>query len=386
MKKTMALLITFTLIFTAVELYAKDDSGHNLVLFGDSGASLGRGGTGITLSGSDLFYLNPASIASSERIEFGLQYGTLDMRFKNPALSFAMPTSYGVVGASFRMIDIPSNATDIERGYMLNIGGAKEFTRKILIGASLNGFMGSDPEDSLNYFGLTIGSIYRVDYYKNFKKGFMIKEPAMGISVNAGIPIGENKDLADFNQIALGASTIFYSSKNINLKLLAEVNAINSFDDFPVKLGLESLIFENYIARAGTTVPAAYDYGTFTVGLGYKFKTEDFDADINYALVHYDGTTFNHYLGLNIKYGELDRTPPEVSLESTEEYISPNFDGKQDFLFFKPMVKDESRIAGWKLQLKDSKNLVMREFKKSERDMEEDLTLKGFFQKIWQKK
>ncbi len=378
--------IFMMVLFTSLTAFAKDDSGHNILLFGDSAASLGRGGTGAAFYGADIFYLNPASIASGERMEFGIQYGTLLLDYKNPSLSFAMPTSYGVVGAAFRMASMNPDALDIENGYMLNLGGAKEITRRLMLGASLNFFKGSDPVDSLFYGGLSIGSIYRLDFGRKFGRGFMIGEPLIGVSLNAGIPGGENKDLADFNQLTLGYSLLFYSGNEFDLRFFNDATAINRYEDFPVKFGVESVIKGNYIARAGCTAPQSYDYGDFTAGAGYRFKTNDFDGDINYALVHYSKMEFVHYIGLNLRYGELDRNPPSAEIESTEEYISPNFDGKKDFMFFKPRVQDEGRIAGWKLQIKDQGDIVVREYKISERDMEEDITLKNFFGKIVQKK
>ncbi|MCU0822235.1 MAG: OmpA family protein [Spirochaetes bacterium] len=383
---TSIILSVLMIFFSTVALQAKDDSGHNILFFGDSAASLGRGGTGVAYYGSDIFYINPSSIAASERMEFGIQYGTLNLRYNNPSLSFAMPTTYGVMGVSFRMINIPSDSLDIESGYMFGIGGAKEFTKRLMMGASLNFFKGADPVDSLYYGGISIGSMYRLDFSKKFRKGFMISEPLIGASISAGLPGGENKDLADFNQVTLGYSLLFYSGTDFDLRFFNDASAINKYEDFPVKFGLESVIMGNYIARAGCTVPQSYEYGDFTAGAGYKFKVKDFDGDINYSLVYYDKTDFVHYVGLNLKYGELDRNPPAAEVESTEEYISPNYDGKKDFMFFKPRVQDESRLAGWKLQIKDQGDVVVREYKISDRDMEEDISLKHFVRKIWQKK
>ncbi len=374
-------------LFSATLLLAKNDSGKNLNLLGDSASSLGRGGTGVSVPGADIFYLNPASIGSAERIEFGLQYGSLDLTYNNPDISLAVPTSYGVIGGSYRMMLIPrESANDIEKGHSFSIGGAKNFTENLVIGAALNFFAGSDPAGSLLYSGFGLGLIYKINFDAEIAKGFGIFDPRIGASVNAGLPFGENKDFADFNQATLGYNFIFIKTKNFYTRFLNDFSAINGYNDFPVKFGFETVIKDSFIVRAGFTVPQSYDYGDYSMGVGYLFKTENFDGDINYSVVHYSKWDFVHYLGLNIRYGRLDREPPVTEIRISQQYISPNYDGKQDYLIFNTDVKDSSRIKGWKLQILNSDNRIVKEYRISERDVDESLSLKGFFMKIWQKK
>lgn len=380
------IFIVCAIVLLSGPLSAKNDSGKNILLLGDSAAALGRGATGVSLYGVDLFYLNPAAVAESERIELGLQYGTLGMYYHNPDFSLALPTSYGVLGASLRMINIADDTNDIESGYMFSLGGSKNFTERLLMGAAFNLFYGSDPEDSLTYLGLTIGSIYKIDYNQKIHDNFGIYNPRAGASINAGVPFGENDEFADFNQLTFGYSFLFYKDNNFDLTFCNDFSAINRYEDFALKFGLESLIKEKYIARAGFTAPQSYEYGDFTLGAGYKIHTEDFDGDINYALVHYSKSEFTHYIGLNIRYGKLDKEPPVTEIKSNEEYISPNYDGRQDYLIFSPEVQDASLIKGWKLQILDSAQNIVREYRISERDIDEGLSLKGFVKKIWQKK
>ncbi len=148
MIKKIIILIVVVLFMAILPLNAKNDSGKNIILFGDSASSQGRGGTGVSAPGADLFYLNPASIAPLERIEFGLQYGTLGFRYSNPDISFAIPSSYGVFGGSYRMISIPSDSNDINRGNLFSLGAAKNFTDRLMFGAALNYFYGKDKSGS----------------------------------------------------------------------------------------------------------------------------------------------------------------------------------------------------------------------------------------------
>ena len=379
-------LITAIILITSSHLFAKSDSGRNLFLLGDSTASQGRGGTGVSTYGTDIFYLNPASIADSERMDFGIQYGSLDFGYNNPDFAAAIPTSYGVFGASFRAINIPSDPADLKTGYLLSIGGAKYFTERLTMGSSINLFYGSDPANKFSYIGISIGSVYKINYNEKLKRGFGIFKPQIGLNINAGLPMGNNSKLANFNQLTLGYNFILYHHKDFYINFLNDFSTIHGYKDFPIKFGLESLIHDKYIIRAGCIAPQSYKYGDFTFGLGYRFNHEKFDCDINYSLIHYSGSDFVHYAGLNIKYGELDREPPLTRITANKKYISPNYDGKQDYVFFTQNVEDVSRIKGWKLQIINSMDEVVRGYRISERDIDEGFSIKNFINKIWQKK
>ncbi len=384
MKKIRILLSTAAIIiFTAMSASAIQHSGKSLQLWGDSAASLGRAGTGVASFGTDLFYLNPASIAPAERLGFGLQYGNLAGQYYNPDITIAVPTSYGTFGANFRSI-LVSDSEDFDSGYSLSIGGAKDFTSKIMIGMALNFFYGSSGS-SLLYTGATIGTIYKFND-KSFSKGFGFFDPKAGLSVNFGLPLGDDSTYANFNQVTIGYSFKFYRNSSFNLGFFNDFSAINGYSDFPVKIGLESEIKDMIIVRAGTIVPQAYDYGDFTFGLGYKFGSETIDGSVNYTLAHYKDNNLVHYVGLNLEYGKLDREPPVTKVKPDRIYASPNHDGTNDYVTFKLGVEDQSRIKGWKLQVKDPDNKVVKEFTMSKRDTIEGLTFKGFFKRLVQKK
>ena len=96
-------------------------------LFGNSAESLGRAGTGVASSGVDMIYLNPASMADMERIGISLQYGSLPLptNYYDAGISFAVPTSYGVFGATFRYLYFP-DSLDLKKGYSVSVGSARD--------------------------------------------------------------------------------------------------------------------------------------------------------------------------------------------------------------------------------------------------------------------
>jgi len=159
MKRIKLLLISILLLSPGL-LLAQEYSGKNLYLFGDSPISMGRGGTGVASFGTDLFYLNPASIANAERMGLSLQYGNLFGSIYNPDITIAVPTAYGTIGGSFRMVNIP-DGTDMTKGYSFSLGAGKDLTSKVMVGLSFDFLMGDANDNSnLFYYGTKVGSIY----------------------------------------------------------------------------------------------------------------------------------------------------------------------------------------------------------------------------------
>lgn len=368
----------------AMSVYGKDHSLKNLYLYGDSAASLGRGGTGVTSRGVDMIYINPASIAGIERFSMGIQYGTLDGQYYNPHLSLAVPTAYGVLGGFFRFHKI-HNASDLDAGYSFSLAGAKMMTPRLAIGMSCNVFYGTEKGDMATYLGISLGGYYRFSSTRT-RKGFGLTEPKIGISINAGWPFGPEADSAQFNTLTLGYSFAFFKHKYAKITYTNELSFINLYQDYPVKFGLETEIYRYFIIRAGFIVPRSYDYGDFTCGTGFRIITENFEGTLNYAFNLNGKNNYTHYVGLNMEIGSLDTSPPETEIGASEKFISPNHDGVQDFVMFSIDVADKSRIQGWQLQIKDEKGTVVKGFQMSERDIIQGLTFKMFFKRMFQKK
>ncbi|MBN1499085.1 MAG: OmpA family protein [Spirochaetes bacterium] len=374
------------IIFThAAVLSAQDGSGRSLLLLGESASSLGMGGTGATFDSLDMFFLNPASIGSLERLGLSVQYGDLVPEYKNPNLALAFPTSYGNFGIGLKMIDMP-DSVDITRAYYGTIGTAKEFNDKLLVGLSIDFMTGSEEEGNVLYAGLGLGAIYSFTFMKATSSGFGIYDPKITFAIRGGFPFDEDTSSADLNTLTLGYSLGFFHNKYLTVTFLNEISAVDFYSEFPVKIGFETVIMDNYIVRLGGNIPDSYDYADLTAGLGYRFRHDKFMVQADYSLVYLEDSTFVHYAGLTLEIGELDRTPPVTKVESDNLYISPNYDGKQDYVMIDLDVSDKSKIQGWSLQILDSTNSVVREYKVSEREMKKSLTPLEFAKAVFKKK
>ena len=313
---------------------AEKHSAKMLSLYGDSAAALGRGGTGVTTGGVDLIYMNPAAMAGIERFSLGLQYGTLDGAYYNPDFSIAVPTSYGVVGGTLRMIMIPDeeDALDLQSAYHVMFGGAKMVTPHLALGMTLNFCYGQNGGDVF-YLGASLGTTYRFNSVRG-KYGFGIYDATIGGAINFGGPFGNQPDDAQFNSLTLGYGFTFFKHEHASISFKNEISFINLYTDYPVKFGLETEIFKYLILRVGTIVPQSYDYGDFTCGAGLRVITEEFVGTLNYAFNLYRDGSYIHYAGITMEIGKLDTAAPVTTVTQDQTYISPNHDGVQDFVLF----------------------------------------------------
>jgi len=385
MKKNLVFTVAMIIGLSGAS-FAEKHSARLLSMYGDSAAALGRGGTGVTTGGVDLIYQNPAAIAGIERFSLGLQYGTLDGAYYNPNISIAAPTSYGVAGGALRMIMIPDDkdARDLSAAYHVVFGGAKMLTPRLAMGMTLNFCYGRNDGD-VYYLGASIGGSYRFASLKG-KYGFGFFEPTIGGSINVGWPFGNRPDDVQFNSLTLGYGFVFFRHEHASIAFKNEISFINLYHDYPVKFGIETEIFKHLILRVGAIVPQSYDYGDFTCGAGLRLITDNFEGTLNYAFNLYRGRDYIHYAGITMEIGKLDTAPPEISVERSQDYISPNHDGVQDFVIFSLGVDDESAIKGWRFQIHDQEGRQVKDYRMSERDMMMGLSVKGFFKRMFQKK
>jgi outer membrane protein OmpA-like peptidoglycan-associated protein len=364
---------------------AGEFDGTGILIHGNSAASLGRGGAGVAGYGADLFTYNPATAALSERVALSAQYGTLKNDYRNPELSFLYPSSYGVFGMSMRMITMKNNAAGLEKGYIFSIGGGKDFTDTLALGISGN-FMSGKTSSSNMYFGMTAGLLYHTAFRSELGNGFGIFNPAIGLSVNAGIPFGEDKKSVNMNQPCFGIHTGLFDNGSFTIGIYSDYAMVDRYTQFVARSGIESVIKEHLILRAGSALPRSYGYGDFSAGIGIRLKQQSFSTELNYAFVRGNDAVYTHYLGVTAEFGELDKTPPQTSVGHSEEYISPNNDGRQDFVLISLDVSDRSRIKGWQLQIIDPRGAVVKEYKQPNRDVTPSLTVGGFFKRIFSKK
>lgn len=343
-------------------------------------ASSGKGGTGVSASGGSYFSINPAALAVEERLYFSTAYGSLDMDYIFSDSVFAFPTSYGVFGGNFRYFS-NDDRDEKFKNYAFSIGMGKNITSKMIFGMTFKG-MQSNYNGGDFYSGIGIGAIYRLK--GNVKaSGFGFFDPVIGLSSDLGYYSDKSTDL---NSINAGYSFAFFKNDYSTLRFYNDLSVIKRFRSYPVKFGLESLFMNKFIIRGGAVFPNEYDYMSWTAGAGYIFTGSNFNASLDYSFTYSEKKGVSHFAGISLNYGTLDIDPPKTSIKPDLNYISPNYDGMQDYLIFSTAVEDKSLIKGWRLQIFDEIDSMVREFRVSERDVDERLTLSSFFTRLINRK
>ncbi|MCL1910889.1 MAG: OmpA family protein [Leptospirales bacterium] len=379
------LFLTAFIFLLSAGAYAREYNGKGLYLLGDSAAALGRGGTGVSSEGVELFYMNPASIAQLERAGLSLQYGDLAGRFHNPDITLAFPTIWGNIGMSFRYLSFPDNKSGMDSGMAFSAGLAKELAGRLMFGMAgsmLRGYGGN----GFLFAGGSLGLIYNFDGMKG-QSGFGLFKPSAGLSTTAGFPIGGG----NMNNLTFGYNLTFYRNAGFDLGFYNDISFLNFYRDFPVKAGLQSRVFKHFIARTGAILGNGYDFAAFTAGAGYVFDkvlTDDaaFSASLNYSFAYDKKSKLVHYAGLTVEYGQLDRDSPSIKIQPDQKYISPNHDGIQDYVAFKLDVKDKSRVKLWSLKIVSPDGDVVRLFGPDERSAARNRSFADLVKKIFSRK
>jgi outer membrane protein OmpA-like peptidoglycan-associated protein len=337
----------------------------------------GRGGTGVSEIGTTGVLVNPATVSQVERIVFSASYGSLDGDYIFPSGTLLVPGSFGVLGLGFGYYSGPLDVID-STGYMFTIGLAKEITSYFMFGLSASGVYWSGSETSF-YGGIKPGFIMKFGGTDSYNR-FGIFNPAAGLSADLGPGRGSE---ASLNSATIGYNFDFFRADNFSLGWYNEFSAVSGFRRYPVKFGLEGEIAGGWRVRGGVVVPESYSFMTYTYGVGYAFTGDSYGFSLDYAFAYSEQEGVSHYAGIKVEYGILDREAPVIVITPDYTYISPNYDGIQDQVMFDLDVTDRSRIKGWRLQVTDENDAVVREFRMSEREMEENLTpllfVKRFF-------
>ncbi len=345
------LLLCAACILAAAPLAAKEYRGDDLMLLGSSASAIGRGAAAVAGAGVDLFDMNPASVADYRRIAVSAQFGSLDSSFSEPRFSAALPTDYGVIGASASFLAIPAGEGNVESGYTGSFGGARRFGNNLSLGFAFSAASVSAPEASAYFYGALFGGIYTVPVMFEVGRGFGFYAPSIGFSVTGGTVAGDDPERLRYGRSALGFSLPFYRSPMLAASLHHETACIHDFADVTTRSGIELAVADTFLVRAGAIAPAYSGGAMATGGIGVRLTAFDVAAELNYAAVYSSETSFAHYAGLTLACVAPDTRAPSVSITPNVTAFSPDGDGIFDAVVFGLDVSDEDRISGWRFQI-----------------------------------
>ncbi len=322
-----------------------------------SPAAVGNGGCANALTGPGIFFHNPASIAPLRDWSAHASYG-----FSEPGSSASMveivlpaiPLSFGTMIGYQRSTEVAEEEGDRA---LIAAGFGGDITRSLYWGASL--IISGEHGNSFSYGG-RFGLLTRVVMNPS-GSGFALHEIDMGI---AHLEMGgnENPALMLTRLSSIGGGLLFFRTPLFAMRAMGGVDIGPSSDIRLIKTGFEAVFINSFSFRSGLLFDAGESSKYFTLGCGIQLDVLDYAGSIDYAVALGNGEKV-HYFGGSVRFSGPDTTPPRARLHVEYSAFSPNGDGIQDEMIFRPQVKDESAIRGWVLQITDRNGKLVREFR-----------------------
>jgi len=361
-----------------------------------------RGGFTTSRGGAPASALNPAAEGEAQRIIFDLGYLALPNfgdggGFGIGAINLGaiFPTRYGVFGGSMRFLHSPFDPFPVGTSFQVNLNAAKELYPGMSLGAGFNfGF------NSGNTWTLSgdLGFRYNMGTlgpFENFTWAITLRSlgkswippmfsPAGGVAFDF-VHIHGKEGKADPLRMTLSADLIVPTFQNVAGKvglsiLIAELINISTSTQFN--------FVEAHDGNAPSPIPS--------IGIGAIFKlksggrriiadTLPSDGELAIDLAAkplYDGI-WAMGGGVTWTVGVLDKNPPIITADYSEPaWISPNNDGKADYLEFDVAITDQRYVEEWVFEVYDEEGSLVRTYRNKELRPETQ-GVKNFFQRLF---
>ncbi|MDR0497797.1 MAG: cell envelope biogenesis protein OmpA, partial [Treponema sp.] len=377
----------FAVFALVLPVFAQDDgvtpTGANTAQ--DLFAPIMAGGGGFTTSqgGAAASALNPAAEGNAQRIMFDVGYIALpslgdESGFGIGAFNLGaiFPTRYGVFGGSMRFLHSPFDSFPVETSFQGNINAAKEIYPGINVGIGLNtGFnSGNDLTISGDLgFRYNMGALGPLENFtwavtaRSLGKSWIppMFTPAGGVSFDFLHIRGAN-DKANPLRMGLAADLMIPTGQNLAGKLglsilIAELVKISTSTQFNIRESIDGV--------GPSPIPS--------IGLGLIWKLRPGGPRIVGGTLPSDGELavdlaakplYNGIWGIGSgvtwTVGVADKNPPVIVIDYPEPaWISPNNDGRADYLEFPLTITDERYVMDWVMEIKDEQGSPVRTYR-----------------------
>ncbi len=376
-------ILALMMVFFCVKSYGKGD---NNILLGGGFKSLSYGGTYSSSVENPLATANnPASVASLEMPALGITYGDIGGFHNLGLFDFSYPTPYGVFTGGIKYFNSGDANSSLDSLLNFNLSFSKIFTEKLFVGLGLNLSRSSFQNDSGFSGGLNIGFIYHL-YPYNIKRTTYFKNLYLGLSIlNIGYPVIYNDEVVAYPFVISPSVSARFVFSKFSLQPFIGIS-IQKFKKIVFNTGLEAIYEKNIFLRWGYSVNS--DYRKFSAGFGYKFNIKgDIESEVGYTLIDTKYDSLTHYGGAIIYLGTEDNTPPEGKIGVSLNAISPNYDGKNDYLEIKLNVKDNRLLKGWEVDIMNKENEIVKKYTSPNIDvLKGKLTFKKILTKLFERK
>jgi flagellar hook assembly protein FlgD/flagellar motor protein MotB len=385
------ILVSFIIGFIIVSpVFAQNDgatpAGANTAQDLYAPAMAGRGGFTTSRGAAAASALNPAAEGEAQRIMFNLGYLALpsfgeEDGFGLGAVSLGalFPTKYAVLGSSLWFIRSPFDSFPVETSIQGNINAAKELYPRMSVGAGLN--IGYNTGNTWTVSG-DLGFRYNMGNMgplENFTWALTARSlgkswippmltPAAGVAFDF-VHLQGAEGKADPLRMSLAADLMAPTGQNLAGKLglsvlIAELINVSTSTQFNLK--------ESINGQGPSPIPS--------IGIGaiWKLKSggrrlvadtlpSDGELAIDLAAKPLYNGIWAAGGGVTWTVGVADKNPPVITFDYPEPaWISPNNDGKADYLEFPITIKDERYVMEWVFEITDEDGESVRVYRNKE--------------------
>ncbi|MBP7901781.1 MAG: OmpA family protein [Spirochaetes bacterium] len=333
-----------------------------------SAESAGR--AGVYTSGNKDIIQNPSLAGMNKNYFIDAEY-LYSENYKSPFISVSIPFTWGVWGNSFRYL-----TGDGDKSMLLSTAVSREIYPFFSLGLSLDYMNVTKP--SKNYFaGGSFGFSYFPAVYLRTSNDFGFIEPQFSASYRAGYSSGDDKKLYDLTSINAVFAFSFYKDAVSKFSFYQKGEYLKQDKKIPLSSGLE-YTFKNFISvRTGLLFEDKSDYSGWTAGAGIDSGFIKGD----YAFSKTDQKS--HYVSLSLNIASVDVEPPSVEMKALPAYISPNYDGQNDYSVIGINVSDKSDIKGWIFQINSDDGKPVKEYRSDDRSLDEKFSFGIMLKRIF---
>ena len=349
----------------------------------------GRGGFTTSRGGAPASALNPAAEGEAQRIIFDAGYLGLPglgdeggYGFGSVNLGAIFPTRYGVFGGSLRFLVSPFDSFPVENSFELNLNAAKELYPGLSLGLGLNAGHNTGNDFTISGdlgFRYNVGTLGPFENFtwaltgRSLGKSWIppMFTPAAGLAfdfVHIHGTAGKSDPLRMTFAADLMAPTVQNLAGKFGLSILiAELVSVSTSTQFN--------FIEGRDGHAPSPIPS--------IGVGFIFKLKSSGQRIVAGALPSDGELavdlaakplYNGIWamggGVTWTVGVVDRKPPLITIEypagDENGWISPNNDGKADYLEFPVEIMDDRYIDEWTFVITDESGVPVRSYRNKE--------------------
>lgn len=326
--------------------------------------------------------INPAAAGGAQRAVVDAGYlalpGLGDENGLGHALSMGLiyPTRYAVFGGSARLLSSPFDDFPVGTTFGTDFSVAKELYPGMSVGAGLNFGFGTDwtaaADLGFRYnmgdrgmlkdftWALTVGGLGKSWAPSPFTPAAGVAFDFLRVDGAAGKP--------DPLRLGLAADLGFPAFTNMAGKLglsatIAELITLSSSTGFNLREAMDG--------AAPSPIPSIGITMNFTLKGGSRGEGRlPSDGEVAASLAArplYDGV-WAMGAGAAWTIGVADKRPPAITVDYPEtRWISPNNDGKADYLEFPISITDQRYVAHWALEIFNDRGEAVRTYRNKER-------------------